>query len=136
MTVRRARGQSLTILGDLSQRTADAGVSSWERRAERGRRRPRTTCASCASATACPNEFLVLAGALLPEGAPAPRGVREAPFPPLAVRSDDLGERSPRGSRGGSPRRSAASGIVLPAVHFEAVRAALAEAVDATQRAA
>ena len=31
MTVRRARGQSLTILGDLSQRTADAGVSSWER---------------------------------------------------------------------------------------------------------
>src|SRR3954447_17510324 len=30
MTVRRARGQSLTILGDLSQRTADAGVSSWE----------------------------------------------------------------------------------------------------------
>ena len=30
MTVRRARGQSLTILGDLSQRTADAGVSSWD----------------------------------------------------------------------------------------------------------
>ena len=39
MTVRRARGQSLTILGDLSQRTADAGVSSLGGRAARGGRR-------------------------------------------------------------------------------------------------
>src|SRR5204862_4207088 len=31
MAVRRARKHSLTILGDLAQRSADEGVSSWER---------------------------------------------------------------------------------------------------------
>ena len=48
MTVRRARGQSLTILGDLSQRTADAGVSSWDARARRGGRGAPTWSPSCA----------------------------------------------------------------------------------------
>ena len=85
MTVRRARGQSLTILGDLSQRTADAGVSSWDAVLSEAGVERHDVCELRVSYRV-PNEFLVLAGALLPEGAPAPRGVREAPFPPLAVR--------------------------------------------------
>ena len=30
MAVRRARRQSLTILGDIAQRTTEAGLTSWE----------------------------------------------------------------------------------------------------------
>ncbi len=131
MTVRRARGQSLTILGDLSQRTADAGVSSWDAvLSEAGV--DRHDVRELRVSYRVPNEFLVLAGALLPEGAPAPRGVREAPFPPLALRSDDLGAAAARVARRFSEEVGSV-GIVLPAVHFEAVRAALAEAVDATR---
>jgi DNA helicase IV len=131
MTVRRARGQSLTILGDLSQRTADAGVSSWDAvLSEAGV--DRHDVRELRVSYRVPNEFLVLAGALLPEGAPAPRGVREAPFPPLALRSDDLGAATARVARRFSEEVGSV-GIVLPAVHFEAVRAALAEAVDATR---
>ncbi len=131
MTVRRARGQSLTILGDLSQRTADAGVSSWDAvLSEAGV--DRHDVRELRVSYRVPNEFLVLAGALLPEGAPAPRGVREAPFPPLAVRSDDLGAATARVARRFSEEVGSV-GVVLPAVHFEAVQAALAEAVDATR---
>ena len=96
MTVRRARGQSLTILGDLSQRTADAGVSSWERVLRRGRRGHASTSPSSSVSYRVPNEFLEIAGALLPPGAPAPRGVREAPFPAAAVHTDDLGAAAAR----------------------------------------
>ena len=43
MVVRRARRQSLTILGDIAQRTTEAGLSSWAnvlpRRGRRGLRR-------------------------------------------------------------------------------------------------
>ena len=107
MTVRRARGQSLTILGDLAQRTAEAGVSSWERRAARGGRRglrrqraehqlPRARRLPAAGRHAAA------------AGAPAPRGVRDAPFPPVAVATDDVGARPPawpRGWPGGRQRR-------------------------------
>ena len=68
MTVRRARGQSLTILGDLSQRTADAGVSSWDAvLGEAGVERH--AIASSSSATACPTTSCVLAGDVRPRAA-------------------------------------------------------------------
>src|SRR3954462_1306460 len=83
MTVRRARGQSLTILGDLSQRTADAGVSSWE--AVLGEAGVDAYDVSELSVSyRVPNEFLAIAGSLLPPGAPMPSGVRTAPFPAVA----------------------------------------------------
>ena len=87
MTVRRARGQSLTILGDLSQRTADAGVSSWETvLGEAGV--DAYDVNELAVSYRVPNEFLAIAGALLPPGAPAPVGVRSAPFPAVAFAGD------------------------------------------------
>ena len=105
MTVRRARGQSLTILGDLSQRTADAGVSSLGRRARRGgRERPRRQRAA-RSATASRATSCARRRAAARQGAPAPRGVRDAPF---AARSrsttDDLG------AVGGADRRAVRRG--------------------------
>ena len=48
------------------------------------------------------------------------------------MRSDDLGAAAARVARRFSEEVGSV-GIVLPAVHFEAVRAALAEAVDATR---
>ena len=98
MTVRRARGQSLTILGDLSQRTADAGVSSWEA-VLREAGVDEHSVSELRVSYRVPNEFLVLASTLLPPGAPAPRGVREAPFPPLATRTGDLGAAARRVGR-------------------------------------
>jgi DNA helicase IV len=90
MTVRRARRQSLTILGDLAQRTAEAGVSSWEnvlREAGVGAH----VVSELAVSYRVPNDFLALAGTLLPPGAPAPVGVREAPYPLVVVAAEDVG---------------------------------------------
>jgi len=132
MTVRRARGQSLTILGDLSQRTADAGVVSWEtvlREAGVGAHE----VSELAVSYRVPREFLALAGALLPPGAPAPRGVREAPFAPVVERGADVAAAAARvAARFAEDVGSV--GVVAPRVLFEAVRDALgAEAVDATR---
>ena len=109
MTVRRARGQSLTILGDLSQRTADAGVSSWDARARRGGRGRARRLRAARSATACRTSSSRSPAALLPPGAPAPRGVREAPFPPVVVARRRRRASPPRARRCGSAR-SGASG--------------------------
>src|SRR3954453_20991447 len=90
MTVRRARGGALTILGDLAQRTADAGVSSWERvLGEAGVEQHEVS--ELVISYRVPNEFLSIAGTLLPEGAPAPRGVREGPPPPAAGVAPEVG---------------------------------------------
>jgi hypothetical protein len=78
-----------------------------------------------------PSDFLTLAGALLPEGAPAPRGVRDAPFPPVAIETDDLAASAAR-----IAARFAAEvgsvGVCVPHVHIDAVRAKLTDFVDAT----
>ena len=107
MTVRRARGQSLTILGDLSQRTADAGVSSWDAVLDEAGVSAHVV-SELRISYRVPSDFLTLAGALLPEGAPAPRGVRDAPLPAVALETDDLGAAAAR-IAASSPRRSAAS---------------------------
>ena len=114
MTVRRARGQSLTILGDLSQRTADAGVSSLGGACCDEAGVERHDVCELAVSYRVPNEFLVLASTLLPEGAPAPRGVREAPFPPVAVRSDDRRRGGRAGRAAVLPREVGSVGVVLP----------------------
>jgi DNA helicase IV len=130
MTVRRARGQSLTILGDLSQRTADAGVSSWEAvLAEAGVRR--YDVSELAVSYRVPNDFLVLAGALLPPGAPAPRGVREAPWPPRAYRADDVGPAVAR-IAAQMAETVGSVGVIAPLALLDELRGALTDFVDAT----
>ena len=132
MTVRRARGQSLTILGDLSQRTADAGVSSWEA-VLREAGVERHDVSELRVSYRVPNEFLVLAGTLLPEGAPAPRGRARGAVPAARRASTTTSAAAVARVARRFSEEVGSVGVVLPAVHFEAVRAALGEAVDATR---
>ena len=134
MTVRRARGQSLTILGDLSQRTADAGVSSWEAVLSEAGVGDHAVSELNISYRV-PNDFLVLAGALLPPGAPAPRGVRDAPFPAVAVETDDVGATAAR-LAARMAEEVGSVGVVTPLESMKSVRAALTDFVDATSGAA
>lgn len=122
MTVRRARNHSLTILGDLSQRTADAGVSSWDAVLDEAGVDEHVVSELTVSYRV-PSEFLELAGALLPPGAPAPRGVREAPFPPVVVRSEDVGAGAAREAVRLSEIGSV--GVVAPHACLDEVRTAL-----------
>ncbi len=84
MVVRRARRQSLTILGDIAQRTTEAGLASWK------------TVLADAGVDAfasrdlrvsyrVPGAFLRLAAALAGITADVPEGVRDAPWPAVAV---------------------------------------------------
>ncbi len=133
MTVRRARGQSLTILGDLSQRTADAGVSSWDAVLDEAGVSAHVV-SELSISYRVPSDFLVLAGALLPEGAPAPRGVRDAPFAAVAIDTDDLGASAARIAARYADEVGSV-GVVVPHVHMDEVRAALTDFVDATDGA-
>ncbi len=124
MTVRRARGGSLTILGDLAQRTADAGVSDWETvLGEAGVDSHEVS--ELVISYRVPNEFLAIAGTLLPPGAPAPEGVRSAPIEPVAVSTSDVGATV----AAEAARLSAAVGsvgVVAPLALLDEVRAGLA----------
>ena len=130
MTVRRARGQSLTILGDLSQRTADAGVSSWERVLQEAGV-DTFDVSELEVSYRVPNEFLQIAAALLPPGAPAPRGVREAPFPATAVHTDDLGAATAQEARRLAEAVNGSVGVVAPLEHMDEIKAALGDFADA-----
>lgn len=134
MVVRRARSQSLTILGDLAQRTADAGVSSWERVLEEAGV-DMFDVSELEISYRVPNEFLTIAGTLLPPGAPAPRGVREAPFPARAIHADALGEATAAEASRLAGTVKGSVGIVAPLEHMHAVRAALDTYADATHAA-
>ena len=130
MTVRRARGQSLTILGDLSQRTADAGVSSWERVLQEAGV-DTFDVSELEVSYRVPHEFLQIAAALLPPGAPAPRGVREAPFPATAVHTDDLGTATAQEARRLAEAVNGSVGVVAPLEHMDEIKAALGDFADA-----
>jgi DNA helicase IV len=131
MTVRRARNQSLTILGDLAQRTADAGVSSWERVLQDAGV-DAFDVSELEVSYRVPNEFLRIAGTLLPPGAPAPRGVRDAPFPPRAVHTQDLGAATAAEARRLAEAVNGSVGVVAPLEHQHEIRAALGTFDDAT----
>lgn len=134
MVVRRARSQSLTILGDLAQRTADAGVSSWERVLNEAGVSTYDV-SELEISYRVPNEFLTIAGTLLPPGAPAPRGVREAPFPARAIHTDRLGEATAQEASRLAETVKGSVGIVAPLEHMHTVRAALDHYADATHAA-
>src|SRR5918999_1354802 len=84
MVVRRARRQSLTILGDIAQRTTEAGLSTW---AHVLREAGVDTFATreLDLSYRVPDDFLRLAAGVADRGTRVPRGVRRAPWPPVAV---------------------------------------------------
>jgi DNA helicase IV len=125
MAVRRARGQSLTILGDLAQRTADAGVSAWDSvLAEAGV--TRHAIRELDISYRVPSEFLALAAPLVPPGSTIPRGVRSAPWPPVAVETDEPLLPDVAAERAAAMAREVGSvGVIAPAVLIPAMRAAL-----------
>ena len=56
-----------------------------------------------------PNDFLALAGALLPPGAPAPRGVRDGAVRAVAFEIADVGAATARRPRGWRTRSAASA---------------------------
>jgi DNA helicase IV len=85
MVVRRARRQSLTVLGDVAQRTAEAGLSTWDA-VLREAGVDRIDIEELLVSYRVPDDFLRIASGLAP-GAAVPRGVRRAPWAAVAVRT-------------------------------------------------
>ena len=87
MVVRRAREQSMTVLGDIAQRTAGAAAANWEG-VLAGAGVERFELAELLVSYRVPGDFLRLAATVAPDaGASAPEGVRDAPWPAVAVRT-------------------------------------------------
>jgi DNA helicase IV len=125
MVVRRARRQSLTILGDIAQRTTEAGLSSWENVLHDAGVREFETRELLISYRV-PSDFLRLASTVPGIDTRIPEGVRLAPWPPVAVRTspEGLGEMTVRLAR--AMAQSAGSvAIVAPDQALPQVRAAL-----------
>ena len=90
MAVRRARRQSLTILGDIAQRTTEAGLTSWENVLHDAGVR-QFAARELLVSYRVPRDFLELATGIDGIQAAVPDGVREAPWPPVAVTADRPG---------------------------------------------
>jgi hypothetical protein len=83
MVVRRARRQSLTMLGDIAQRTAEARLSTWDA-VLRDAGVDRLEIEELLISYRVPDDFLRIAAALSPDAA-VPEGVREAPWSAVSV---------------------------------------------------
>jgi hypothetical protein len=130
MVVRRARRDSLTVLGDIAQRTAEGRLSTWERvLGDAGVRR--IAIEELLISYRVPDDFLRLAATLHPEAA-VPQGVRAAPLEAVAVRTDDLGA-----AAAGLATRFEAEvgsvGVIIPTALHDAVAAAFASAHEAEE---
>jgi DNA helicase IV len=91
VVTRRARRRSLTILGDIAQRTGDARLGGWEEILSTAGV-PDFTVHELLISYRVPDDFLRLAASVRPAGADAvPRGVRDAPWPAVAVRCSSAG---------------------------------------------
>jgi hypothetical protein len=121
MVVRRARGQSLTVLGDIAQRTAEARLSTWEAvLADAGVREMHVE--ELLVSYRVPGDFLRVAAAIAP-GASVPRGVRSAPWPAVSVRAARVGAvAAALGARMAADVGSV--GVVVPRAARETVAAA------------
>jgi DNA helicase IV len=86
---RRARRRSLTILGDLAQRTDDSGLGGWGE-VLRTAGVPTYELTELEVSYRVPSDFLALAAAVAPPGTTVPRGVREAPWPAVAFATDEI----------------------------------------------
>jgi hypothetical protein len=127
MVVRRARGQSMTVLGDIAQRTAGAATARWDT-VLAGAGVERFEVEELRVSYRVPDDFLRLAAAVAPAGGAAvPEGVREAPWPAVAVRVDAGGVGHVCGALAARMAADAGSvGIVVPAARRAEVDAALA----------
>jgi hypothetical protein len=134
MAVRRARGQSLTILGDIMQRTADAGVSRWASLLTEAGVREHVV-RDLRYSYRVPGDFLRLAAGVLPEPARIPTGVRTAPWPAIATQApvSDLGVVT-RVLAGRMADDAGSVGVVVPARRMADVRAGLAAVPHADAR--
>ena len=90
MVVRRARRQSLTVLGDIAQRTAEAGLSTWDAVLREAGVHD-IDVEELLVSYRVPDDFLRIASALAP-GTAVPRGVRAAPWVAVAVRTQRRGQ--------------------------------------------
>jgi superfamily I DNA/RNA helicase len=89
MVVRRARGQSITVLGDIAQRTAEARLSTWETvLGDAGV--DRLEIDELLISYRVPDDFLRIAATLHPDAA-VPAGVRRAPWAAVAVATERVG---------------------------------------------
>lgn len=134
MVVRRARRQSLTVLGDIAQRTAEAGVSTWESVLRDAGVHTYAT-SELRLSYRVPNDFLQVASGLPGIGPSIPRGVRRAPWPPVAVQAqpDAVGNVTVRVAVK-MAQDVGSVGVVTPMARMSQVRAALepVEFADAT----
>ena len=137
MVVRRARGQSLTVLGDIAQRTADASVSTWAG-VLRDAGVHNFTTRELRLSYRVPRDFLQVAVGLPGVEPRIPRGVRRAPWPPVAVRAAASAVGSTTVRLAVRMAQEVGSvGMVVPAAWMEEVRVALerVEFADATREA-
>jgi DNA helicase IV len=137
MVVRRARRQSLTILGDIAQRTTEAGLSTWEHvLGEAGVERFETR--ELELSYRVPDDFLRLAAGIAEAGTRVPRGVRRAPWPPVITRAAGEAEIGALVVETAERLRedvAGSVGIVCARDRLDALRAALAgiDYADATR---
>jgi DNA helicase IV len=139
MVVRRARRQSLTVLGDIAQRTTEAGLSTWEHvLGEAGVER--FEARELELSYRVPDDFLRLAAGIADAGTRVPRGVRRAPQPPVFARADDDAELGALVAELAERLREevvGSVGVVCAHNRLDAMRAALAgvDYADATRDA-
>jgi DNA helicase IV len=127
MVVRRARGQSITVLGDIAQRTAEARLSTWET-VLRDAGVDRIDIEELLVSYRVPDDFLRIAATLRPEAA-VPEGVRSAPWPAVAVRTGDVGPVAAELAERMADEVGSV-GVIVPAALHDAVAAVLAGATD------
>jgi DNA helicase IV len=137
MVVRRARRQSLTVLGDIAQRTAEAGLSTWET-VLRDAGVHTFTAHELLLSYRVPDDFLQVASGLPDIQSSIPQGVRRAPWPPVAVKVDAQALGSVAVRLAAAMARDVGSvGVVSAAAWMTEVRAALEPVgfTDATREA-
>jgi DNA helicase IV len=127
MVVRRARGQSITVLGDIAQRTAEGRLSTWET-VLRDAGVDRIDIEELLVSYRVPDDFLRIAATLRPEAA-VPQGVRSAPWPAVSVRTDDVGPVAAELAERMADEVGSV-GVIVPAGLHDAVAAELAGATD------
>jgi DNA helicase IV len=131
MVVRRARRQSLTVLGDIAQRTAEARLSSWETvLGDAGV--DRVAIEELLVSYRVPDDFLRIAATLHPEAA-VPQGVRRAPWAAVAVTVDAARLGAVAAELAARMAADVGSvGVIVPAAARSAVEATIGAATHET----